>query len=114
MIVWAVRKPFIDKNRAAMVDFMEDTLRIVRWYLDPANQQAAAEIAAKVTKQPADRFGWLFTQKDYYRDPNMLPNLEALQRNLDMTTDLGFAQGKVDAAKHIDLSIVKEAAARLK
>jgi hypothetical protein len=31
-----------------------------------------------------------------------------------MTTDLGFAQGKVDAAKHIDLSIVKEAAARLK
>jgi NitT/TauT family transport system substrate-binding protein len=97
-----------------MVDFMEDTLRIVRWYLDPANQQAAAEIAAKVTKQPADRFGWLFTQKDYYRDPNMLPNLEALQRNLDMTTDLGFAQGKVDAAKHIDLSIVKEAAARLK
>ena len=45
MIVWAVRKPFIDKNRAAMVDFMEDTLRIVRWYLDPANQKAAAEIA---------------------------------------------------------------------
>ena len=30
MIVWTVRKPFLDKNRAAMVDFMEDTLRIVR------------------------------------------------------------------------------------
>jgi len=113
MLVWAVRKPFIDKNRAAMVDFMEDTLRIVRWYLDPANQQAAAEIAAKITKQPAERFGWLFTEKDYYRDPNMLPNLEALQRNLDMTTDLGFVSGKVDLARHTDLSIVKEAAARL-
>mgnify|MGYP003694439573 CR=1 FL=1 len=47
MIVWAVRKPFIDKNRAAMVDFMEDTLRIVRWYLDPANHKAAAEIAGR-------------------------------------------------------------------
>jgi NitT/TauT family transport system substrate-binding protein len=114
MIVWAVRKPFIDKNRAAMVDFMEDTLRIVRWYLDPANQKAAAEIAAKITKQPAERFGWVFTKKDYYRDPNMLPNLEALQKNLDMTTDLGFVQGKVDLAKYTDLSIVKEAAARLK
>jgi NitT/TauT family transport system substrate-binding protein len=114
MIVWAVRKPFIDKNRAAMVDFMEDTLRIVRWYLDPANQKAAAEIAAKVTKQPAERFGWLFTQKDYYRDPNMLPNLEALQKNLDMTTDLGFVKGKVEVAKYADLSIVKEAAARIK
>ena len=114
MIIWAVRKPFIDKNRAAMVDFMEDALRIVRWYLDPANQKAAAEIAAKVTKQPAERFGWLFTEKDYYRDPNMLPNLEALQRNLDMTADLGFVKGKVDLAKHVDLSIVKEAAARIK
>jgi sulfonate transport system substrate-binding protein len=114
MLVWAVRKPFLDKNRAAMVDFMEDTLRIVRWYLDPANQKAAAEIAAKVTKQPAERFGWLFTDKDYYRDSNMLPNLEALQRNLDMTADLGFVPGKVDIAQHLDLSIVKEAAARLK
>jgi sulfonate transport system substrate-binding protein len=114
MIVWAVRKGFLDKNRAAMVDFMEDSLRIVRWYLDPANQQAAAEIASKVTKQPVERFGWVFTQKDYYRDPNMLPNLEALQKNLDMTTDLGFVNAKVDLAKHVDLSIVKEAAARIK
>jgi len=114
MIIWAVRKSFIDKNRAAMVDFMEDTLRIVRWYLDPANQTAAAEIAAKITKQPAERFGWVFTGKDYYRDPDMLPSLEALQRNLDMTTDLGFVKGKVDLARHVDLSIVKEAAARIK
>jgi ABC-type nitrate/sulfonate/bicarbonate transport system substrate-binding protein len=114
MIIWAVRKPFIDKNRAAMVDFMEDALRIVRWYLDPANQKAVAEIAAKVTKQPAERFGWVFTEKDYYRDPNMLPSLDALQRNLDMTTDLGFVKGKVDVAQHTDLSIVKEAAGRLK
>jgi NitT/TauT family transport system substrate-binding protein len=114
MIIWAVRKPFIDKNRAALVDFMEDTLRIVRWYLDPANQKAAAAIAAKVTKQPVERFGWVFTQKDYYRDPNMLPNLQALQRNLDMTTDLGFVKGRVDVTKYTDLSIVKEAAARLK
>ncbi len=114
MIIWAVRQSFIDKNRAAMVDFMEDTLRIVRWYLDPANQKAAAEIAAKVTRQPAERFAWLFTKDDYYRDPDMLPNLEALQRNLDMTTDLGFVKGKVDLARHVDLSIVKEAAARIK
>lgn len=114
MLVWAVRKPFIDKNRAAMVDFMEDTLRIVRWYLDPANQKAAAEIASTATKQSPERFGWLFTDKDYYRDRDMLPNLEALQRNLDMTTDLGFVKGKVDLGRHVDLSIVKEAAARIK
>src|SRR5438128_2899763 len=61
MIVWTARKPFIDRNRAALVDFMEDTLRIVRWYIDPANHKAAAEIAGNVTRQPAERFNWLFT-----------------------------------------------------
>lgn len=114
MIVWAARKSFTDKNRAAMVDFMEDTLRIVRWYLDPANHKEAAEIAARVTKQPPERFGWLFTKDDYYRDPNMLPDLDALQRNVDMTRDLGFVKQSLDVKKYTDLSIVEEAAKRLK
>jgi sulfonate transport system substrate-binding protein len=114
MIVWTARKSFTDKNRAAMVDFMEDTLRIVRWYLDPANQKEAAEIAARVTKQPAERFGWLFTKGDYYRDPNMIPDLNALQRNVDMTRDLGFVKSSLDIKKYTDLTIVEEAAKRLK
>ena len=40
--MWAMRKPFIDKNRAAIVDFMEDTMRIERWYLDPKNHDEVA------------------------------------------------------------------------
>ena len=32
MIILVARKPFIDKNRAAMVDFMEDLVRVVHWY----------------------------------------------------------------------------------
>jgi NitT/TauT family transport system substrate-binding protein len=114
MIVWTARKPFLDKNRAAMVDFMEDTLRIVQWYLDPSNQKGAAEIAARVTKQPVERFGWVFTEKDYYRDPNMIPDLDALQKNLDMTKDLGFVRASIDIKKYTDLSITQEAAKRLK
>jgi sulfonate transport system substrate-binding protein len=114
MILWVARKPFLDKNRAAMVDFMEDTLRIVRWYTDPANHKEVVEIAGRVAKQPPERFGWLYTKNDYYRDRNMLPNLAALQRNLDTTADLGFVKGKVDVGRHADLSIVQEAAQRLK
>jgi sulfonate transport system substrate-binding protein len=114
MIVWTARKPFIDKNRAALVDFMEDTLRIVQWYLDPKNQKEAAEIAGRVTKQPAASYSWLFTEKDYYRDPNMIPDLDALQKNVDMTKDLGFVRTSLDVKKHTDLSIVQEAAKRLK
>jgi len=113
-IMWTARKPFIDKNRAAMVDFMEDTLRIVRWFIDPKNQKEVMEIAGRVTKQPSERFGWLFTKQDYFRDTNMLPNLDALQKNVDMVRDLGFTKSSIDIKKHADLSIVEEAAKRLK
>ena len=114
MIVWTARKPFLDKNRAAMVDFMEDTLRITRRYLDPSNHKEAMEIAGRVTKQPPERFDWLFTKRDAYHDPSMLPDLVALQKNVDMTRDLGFVKSAPDVKKHADLSIVEEAATRLK
>jgi sulfonate transport system substrate-binding protein len=114
MIVWTARKSFIDKNRAAMVDFMEDMLRITRWYQDPKNKDEVAQIAARITKQPADRFGWLFTNQDYFRDPNMMPNLDALQRNVDVVRDLGFVKKPIDVKKYSDVSLAQEAAQRLK
>jgi NitT/TauT family transport system substrate-binding protein len=114
MIVWTARKPFLDKNRAAMVDFMEDMLIITRWYQDPKNHDEVAKIASAITKAPPERFGWLFTKQDTFRDPNLLPNVEALQRNVDMTHDLGFVKNKIDVKKHVDVSIVQEAAKRLK
>ena len=114
MIIWAARKPFLEKNRAAMVDFMEDSVRIVRWYLDPKNQKEAAEIAARVTKRPAAQFGWLFTVADYYRNPDMVPDLKALQSNVNITKDLGFVKDPIDVEKYADLSIVQDALKRLK
>jgi NitT/TauT family transport system substrate-binding protein len=114
MIVWTARKSFIDKNRAAMVDFMEDALRVVRWYLDPKNHDEAVAIASKLTKLPPERFTWLYTDKDYARNGNLLPDLKALQANVDQTQALGFYKAKLDVQKYSDLSIVQEAAARLK
>ena len=114
MISWNARKSFIDKNRPAMVDFMEDMLRITRWYHDPKNKDEVAQIASRITKAPAAQFGWLFTKQDTYRNPDLLPNIEALQRNVDTTRDLGFVKKKIDIAKYTDLSLVKEAAKRIK
>ena len=114
MIVWTARKPFIDKNRPALVDFFEDTLIITRWYLDPKNHAEAMEIAGRVTKRPPQAFDWLFTNKDCYHDPDMLPNLAALQKNVDLTQELGFVKGKVDVKAYADLSMIQEAAKRLK
>ena len=94
---------------------MEDTLRITRWFMNPANHQAAMETAGRVLKAPPERFSWIFTKgTDYYRDPNLIPDLNALQRNVDLTQQLGFVKGKTDIKKYSDLSIVQEAAKRIK
>ncbi len=115
MIVFVARKSFIDKNRAALVDMMEDMTRIVRWYLDPVNHKDAVAIAARVTKQPPERFDpWLFTAKDYYRDPDLKPNLSALQANIATQKQLNFIKSEIDVNKYADLSLIDEAAKRLK
>jgi sulfonate transport system substrate-binding protein len=115
MIVWTARKSFIDTNRAAMVDFMEDAIRVVRWYLDPKNHDEAVKIAAKITRLPPERFqGWLMTSKEYARNRDLMPDLKALQANVNQTRELGFLRAPLDVQKYSDLSIVQEAAARLK
>jgi sulfonate transport system substrate-binding protein len=113
-IVLTARQPFIDAHRAALVDFLEDTLRIVHWYLDPKNHAEAAAIAAALTKQPADHLDWVYTKRDYFREGDLLPDLDALQRNVDMTQELGFIHARLDVRAHSDLSLVEEAAKRLK
>jgi sulfonate transport system substrate-binding protein len=113
-VSFQARKPFIDKNRAVLVDWLEDTQRILHWYLDPKNHDEAVQIAARLVKAPPERFGWVFTKTDQYRDPAMLPNLGALQKNVDMTKELGYASASFDVKAYSDLSMVEEAGKRLK
>jgi len=44
----------------------------------------------------------------------MMPDLAALQANVDLTRDLGFVRSSLDVKKIADLSIVEEAAKRLR
>src|SRR3954452_2741046 len=114
MIVRVAREPFLKAHRAEMVDFMEDYLRTLKYLLDPANHAEAVALLAQVTKQkPALFESWAFTNKDYYRDPKALPNLEALQANIDLQHKLGFLRAPLDVKKHAEFSIAEEAAKRL-
>ncbi len=119
MIIWVARAGFIEKNRAALVDFMEDSIRQVHWWLNPKNHNEAVQIAARVSKRPAKGFqGWLFKKAgqkgDYYRDRNMVPDLEALQANLNLQQRLGLIKKPLDVKTHSDLSLVREAAKRIR
>ncbi|HUK10977.1 MAG TPA: ABC transporter substrate-binding protein [Stellaceae bacterium] len=115
MVLYAARKEFLDTHRAALADFLEDWVRALHWYLDPANHEAAVAIVADFTKLPPEQFrDWLFTKKDYYRDPDARPNLDALQRNIETQRALGFLKSPLDVRQYTDLSLIDEAARRVK
>lgn len=111
-----VRQGFIDKNRAAIVDYLEDSLRELAWFSDPKNHAAAVKIFSDFTKIPGAQFDpWLYVKgEDYYKDPRGLPDLDALQANVNTMRELGFTKETLDVKLYADLSLVREAAARLK
>jgi sulfonate transport system substrate-binding protein len=113
---WAARSGFIAKNRAALVDFLEDAVRATRWYKDPANRKEAVDIVAKAIKQPPERIAlWLFSDtEDFYRDPNLAINLSSLQSNINLLQQLGIIKAGVQVDQYSDASLLNEALARLK
>ena len=110
----AARKSYIDQNRAVLVDFLEDVVRTVRWFINPKNHDAAIQLASEMTKQPPAQLQRLFTKQDNYRSPNSEPNLEALQHSLDLQHEMGIQKTRIDIKKYADVSLVREAAARVK
>lgn len=114
LTVIAARTPYIAANRAALVDYFEDTNRALRWILDPANRPAAVQLVADFTKQPAATFAsWIFTKGDDYHAPDSRPDLAAMQKNLDIARQLGLLTENIDVKAYSDMSLVDEAAARL-
>ncbi|MGH7089246.1 MAG: hypothetical protein ACREFQ_10120, partial [Stellaceae bacterium] len=85
------------------------------WILDPAHNEEAVKLLADYSKHPVKVYaGWAFTKADFYHDPKGLPDLNALQSNIDLQHKLGFVKESIDVKKYTDLALVKEAAARLK
>jgi sulfonate transport system substrate-binding protein len=113
LTMWTARTGFIQQNRAALVDFLEDAVRAIRWYSDPKNHDEAVAIVARLNKAPVAKVDWAFTARDQYRDPNGMPNLAALQSNLQQQKQVGFLKDDIDVKKYSDLSMVQEAAKRL-
>lgn len=114
MIIHTARTGFIERRQAAVVDMLEDLLRVQRYLEDPQHHAEAVKIVAAATKQPPAHFDkWLFTKQDYYRNPEGLPNLAALQSNFRTQKDLGYLKIDIDAKAYADLGPVKAAAMRL-
>jgi NitT/TauT family transport system substrate-binding protein len=112
-ITWVGKADFVAKNRAALVDFIEDNIRARRWAASKEGHPEAVKIAAEVTKRPVSEMEYAFTREDNYYEPNATVNVERLQKNIDDLLKIKLLDKSIDAKKHVDLSIAKEAAARV-
>jgi ABC-type nitrate/sulfonate/bicarbonate transport system substrate-binding protein len=113
-VFWCARADFIAAHRAAFIDFFTDYMRALHWFLDPHNRTAALDILARVTHKPLKDLQFAFTSHDFYRAPDLMPNIPALQREIDEDVKLGVLPKPITVSpKYVDLSLVEAAAKRL-
>jgi NitT/TauT family transport system substrate-binding protein len=113
-VMWAMRADFISQHRPALVDFYEDHIRAVRWFLDPKNREEALDLAAAVTKAPRETLAYAFSKEDFYRSPDARPSIEPVQKEIDENAKLGVIPKDVKISpKYVDLSLIEEAKRRI-
>jgi NitT/TauT family transport system substrate-binding protein len=113
-LMWMAKADFVAANRAALVDFLEDNMRMRRWMFDPKTRADAVKQLADTTKFPADAFSsWVYTHGDYYYDPHAMVDVDRLQKNVNDMKTAGIVPAAIKVAPYVDMSLAKEAAARL-
>jgi NitT/TauT family transport system substrate-binding protein len=113
-VCWIAHRDWIEKNRAALVDLLEDNMRFRRWIADPKTRMDAIRLAAKVTKEPVANYEeWAFTTEDNYREPHARINVARLQKNIDDLHALGLLPMTIEAGNYVDMSLADEAAKRI-
>jgi sulfonate transport system substrate-binding protein len=111
---WVAKADFIAAHRAALVDMLTDHMAATRWFLDPKNRDAAMAITEAFTKQSPDAVAYVFTKGDIYRSPDLVPNVKAVQQDIDQAATMNLLPSRIEAVPHYtDLSLVQEAKARL-
>ena len=115
VVIWVARQGFLEKNRAAMIDFMQDMLRERAYLFNPTNHADAVKIVSDFSKIPTDKLeSWLFTKRDFYRALDLRPDLRALQANVDQLHKEGSLKQSLEVQKYADLSMLEEALQRPK
>jgi NitT/TauT family transport system substrate-binding protein len=113
-VVWGMRASFIAKHRKALVDFFEDQIRARRWFLNPENRKAALALASNVTKLPESRLEYAFTKQDFYRSPDLRPDIALIQKEINESVKLKVLPKPVTISPtYVDLSLIEDAKRRI-
>jgi len=113
-VLWAMRADVLAAHRAAVVDFLADHIRAVRWLTDPAHHAETVAICAAVTKAKPDTLEYVYTKEDSYHAPDGKPDVAGTQRALDVELKYGLIKKTLKVSpKYVDLGPVEEAAKRV-
>jgi len=112
-VVWVAKRSFIAAHRAVIVDLLEDQILGRHWL--GTHRPEMAQLLSQVTKRPARNFAsWVGTRKEAdYHSPDLTFDVATLQHNVDELVQLDALPTSVPVASHVDLSMAKQAAARV-
>ncbi|MBV8744483.1 MAG: ABC transporter substrate-binding protein [Xanthobacteraceae bacterium] len=95
-IVEACRKDFVDKNPELAKAYVRDITKALKMAL--ANRPETMKVVSEITKVPVEVLDtYLLKGNDFAREPGAAPNFAGIQAMLDVYTDTGMINKKLDA-----------------
>lgn len=92
---------FMKAHAAAIRGFLADLQTATKFYLDHPVEARQLLIDKKFVRVPPDVY---LHMQDYYRDPTLRVDIDALKKMQDVQVSAGFQKKKADIATLVDLS----------
>jgi len=101
LIVIAGKDEFLKKNALAIRAFLEDVRDATKFYLEKPREARQILIDAKMVRVTPDVYLDMY---DYYRDPTLRPDIEALKKIQEFQIKAGFQKKAADIDALVDTS----------
>ena len=96
---------FLKKNGTAVRALLEDLREAMRFYLEKPREARQLLIATKMVRVTAAVY---LGMKDYYRDPTLRPDADALVKMQEFQVKAGFQKKSVDIRSLVDPSYLTQ------
>lgn len=101
LVAIAGHEPYLKANAEAIRGFLADLQAATTFYLTHPAEARQILIDKKFVRVPADIY---LGMRDYYRDPHLRVDVNALKQMQDAQVAAGFQKKKADIASLVDLS----------
>src|SRR5262249_37411189 len=105
LIVITGQDAFLKANAAAVRGFLADVKDATKFYLENPKEARQILIDAKMVRVSADVY---LTMHDYYRDPSLRPDVEALVKMQEFQMKAGFQTKPANMRALVDLSYLPQ------